>query len=233
LVAAGGQLRTQTRAHAPDLRPGLVCTTGRRRSGSAWLGLKIHARNLSLERDLELHLGHGAYIGLTKVEGERVNLCGLFPRRELSARGPELIIAHLRAANLDGLADRLAGADFDHESFSAVAAVGFDRHFPPAAGLALGDAAAMIPPFTGNGMAMAFESAAHALGPLVLYCHGSLDWPTAAQTIQAALRRHFRLRLAAAGLLHPFLLQAPHQRWLTRLARAHLLPFRPLYSVLH
>jgi hypothetical protein len=47
------------------------------------------------------------------------------------------------------------------------------------------------------------------------------------------LRQHFRLRLAAADLLHPFLLQPPRQRWLTRLARAHLLPVRPLYSVLH
>jgi flavin-dependent dehydrogenase len=232
-VAAGGQLHTRTRAPAPDLRPGLVCTTGRRRSDSAWLGLKVHAHHLPLERDLELHLGTDAYIGLTRVENGRVNLCGLFRRRELSAPGPDLIIAYLRAANLTGLADRLAGADFDLDSFSAVAAVGFDHHFPPAAYLALGDAAAMIPPFTGNGMAMAFQSAEHAVGPLVKYAHGFTDWPEASRTIQAALRQHFRLRLAAADLLHPFLLQPPRQRWLTRLARAHLLPVRPLYSVLH
>jgi hypothetical protein len=51
--------------------------------------------------------------------------------------------------------------------------------------------------------------------------------------LRDALRRRFRLRLAAAGLLHPFLLQPRRQRWLARLARTRLLPFRPLYAALH
>jgi flavin-dependent dehydrogenase len=232
LADSGGHLRTHTRV-ARNADAGCVFTTGRRRSQSPWLGLKIHARNLPLHCDLELHLGGEAYIGLTQVEDGRVNICGLFRRRELSAKGPHLILAYLQAANLTALADRLAGADFDAGSFSAVAAVDFDRHVQATARVALGDACAMIPPFTGNGMAMAFQSAEAALDPLLDYSRDSRDWPETCHAIQTALQRRFRLRLAAADRLHPFLLQPPHQRWLTRLARAHLLPLRPLYSVLH
>ena len=232
-VDSGGHLHTHTRIAAPDPAVGRVITTGRRRSPSPWLGLKIHARNLPLRCDLELHLGKEAYVGLSRVEDDRVNICGLFHRRELSAKGPALLLAYLQAANLSALADRLATADFDADSFSAVAAVEFDPRVAEAGGVALGDACAMIPPFTGNGMAMAFQSAETALDPLLDYARGDADWPETSQLIQHGLSHRFRLRLATAALLHPFLLEAGRQRWLTRLARAHLLPLRPLYSFLH
>lgn len=233
-VAAGGELHLHCRVPREETKPGRVFAIGRRRSPSPWIGLKIHAPNLQLHCELELHLGTEAYVGLTRVEDGRVNLCGLFRRQALVAKGPALILAYLRAAGLSGLADRLTGADFDEDSFSAVAAVGFDRRIPDATGtVALGDACVMIPPFTGNGMAMAFQSAEVALDPLLAYGGGHMDWAEACVAIQVGLRRRFRVRLAAAGLMHPFLLQPARQRWLTRLAQAHLLPFRPLYSVLH
>lgn len=231
---AGGTLCTHTRVERDAATAeGCVFTTGRRRGSSQWLGLKIHARNLPLQCDLELHLGAESYLGLTRIEDGRVNVCGLFRRREISARGPALLLAYLQTANLAALADRLAGADFDEASFSAVAAVDFDQHVPDDGRLALGDACAMIPPFTGNGMAMAFQSAEAALDPLLAYAGNTAEWTGTRAAIHTALRQRFRVRLAAADLLHPFLLQPPRQRWLTRLSRAHLLPLRPLYSVLH
>ncbi len=233
LIDAGGQLRTHTRIGHGKGCAGWIFATGRRRSPSPWLGLKIHARNLSLQCDLEVHLGAEAYIGLTQVEDGRVNVCGLFRRRELFAKGPALILAYLRAANLTALADRLSGADFDVASFSAMAAVDFDQQIVATERVVLGDACAMIPPFTGNGMAMAFQSAETALDPLLAYAQGTGAWPETCQAIQTALRQRFRLRLAAADMLHPFLLQPARQRWLTRLARVNLLPLRPLYAVLH
>jgi len=232
-VQAGGKLLTNVRVPPAADRPGLVCTTGRRRADSPWLGLKIHALNLPLQRDLELHLGTNAYLGLTKVEDGRVNLCGLFRRRDLQAKGPGLILAYLNAAGLGALADRLARAQFDDASFSAVAGVDFDRQIPASGHLALGDAGAMIPPFTGNGMAMAFQGAELALNPLVLYAHGRVGWSETSATIHHMQQSRFRTRLATAGFLHPFLLEAPRQRWLSGLARTGLLPLRPLYSLLH
>ncbi len=230
---AGGDLRVHTRVTELAPQPGRIFATGRRRGRSPWLGLKIHALDLPLKRELEVHLGAQAYVGLAQVENNRVNICGLFRRRELSARGADLLTAYLKAAGLASLAARIRAATIDPASFCAVAAVNFDRRVPDFDSVTLGDACAMIPPFTGNGMAMAFQSAELALDPLLAHVHGKCGWPETCRAIHVALGRRFRLRLASAHLLHPWLLQPARQRWLAALNRAHLLPFQSIYAALH
>jgi 2-polyprenyl-6-methoxyphenol hydroxylase-like FAD-dependent oxidoreductase len=232
-VAAGGRLLTNTRAVDCHDVPGRVVATGRRRSSSRWLGLKIHARALALERDLEVHLGDHAYVGLTRIEDGRVNICGLFRRREIAAKGIELLLDYLRASSLDSLAERLSRTELDETSFCAVAAVDFDRRVQPSKEVRLGDTLAMIPPFTGHGMAMAFQGAEVALAPLIAYARGEEEWPDTRRIVYEALRRRFRLRLASAGALHSFLLKPSRQGWLGALNRARLLPLGPLYAALH
>jgi 2-polyprenyl-6-methoxyphenol hydroxylase-like FAD-dependent oxidoreductase len=232
-VDEGGSLHTGTRMQAGTDAPGRVFATGRRRSRSGLLGLKIHALNLRLARDLELHLGNDAYVGLSRIEAGRVNICGLFKRRELCAKGPDLLVGYLQAAGLNSLAVRIDRSETDASSFCAVAAVDFDQRFPASTDVRLGDAGAMIPPFTGHGMAMAFQSAESALDPLTRYARGEEEWPSTRADIQRALRRRFRFRLASAGMLHSFLLQPNRQRWLAALTRARLVPMRPLYAALH
>ncbi len=234
-IAAGGDLRTHTRVTDLAPRAGRVFATGRRpgRAGTGWLGLKLHAVGLPLACDLEVHLGDDAYVGLSAVENGRVNVCGLFRRRPLSAPAAQLLAAYLRAAGLEALAERLATVAVDPDSFCAVAAVAFDRQVPAQDRVCLGDACAMIPPFTGNGMAMAFQSAEAALDPLLAYARGEAGWVGARAAIHSALHRRFRWRLASAGALHPYLLRPPRQRWLVALSRARLLPLRPLYAMMH
>jgi flavin-dependent dehydrogenase len=232
-VAAGGILHTHTRVLDTAALPGRVFATGRRRGQSPWLGLKFHALGLPLVRDLELHLGAQAYVGLARIDARHVNVCGLFRRQKFCAKGPDLLIGYLQAAGLGQLAERLAVAEFDPDSFCAVAAVAFDGRVSVSDGMRLGDACAMIPPFTGNGMAMAFQSAELALDPLLAYARGETTWADACRLANAALRRRFRARLFSAGWLHPLLLQPRRQHWLAQLARARLLPLRPLYAALH
>lgn len=232
-VAAGGELRTKTRSAAQADAPGRVFATGRRRARSPWIGLKLHAIALPLAADLEVHLGESCYVGLARIESGRVNVCGLFRRAPLTGQAGELLLAYLRGAGLGALASRLAAAELDRASFSAVAAVEFDRRIVPAPQIRLGDACAVIPPFTGHGMAMAFQSAETALAPLLAYARGEAGWPATQRAIQSGLRRRFRVRLTSAGALHRFLLEPPRQRWFARLGRARLLPFGPLYHLLH
>jgi flavin-dependent dehydrogenase len=233
-VAAGGELRTRTRVTETEPRAGQIFATGRRRGNSPWIGLKFHARNLTLTRDLELHLGEETYVGLARVEDDRVNVCGLFRRRSISEKGPQLLLSYLRAAGLATLAERLLAAEPDPASCCAVAAVSFDGRVPVASDrVALGDSCAMIPPFTGNGMAMAFQSAEIALAPLLGYARGETNWGETCRRIHTALARRFRLRLASAHALHPFLLQPARQRLLGAVTRARILPLRPLYELLH
>jgi 2-polyprenyl-6-methoxyphenol hydroxylase-like FAD-dependent oxidoreductase len=232
-IAAGGDLRTDTRAADFAPSPGRIIATGRARSDSPWLGLKLHVRGMTLTRDLELHLGDECYVGLALVETGAVNICGLFRRRALSAPGPALLIAYLKAAGLTALATRIHSATPEPDSFCAVAAL--DYTAPPVEPdiIRLGDAHGLIPPFTGNGMALAFQSAETTLAPLLTYAHGKAEWSDTCQITATALRCRFRVRLLAARTLHPFLLRPRRQHWLATLTHAHLLPLRPLYALLH
>jgi len=237
-VAAGGVLRVHTRMAPEEAPPGRVFALGRRRRPSPWLGLKVHARGLRLAGDLELHLGDRAYVGLSAVEDGRINVCGLFHRRSNPAAAPAaagsaVLLRYLESAGLPDLARRLESAEIDDASFCAVASISFQWERPAPGRLCLGDSFAMTPPFTGNGMAMALQSAALALDPLLAWHRGEVDWPAAVGLVNRRLRRRFRSRLVAANALHPFLLAARPQRWLALACRAWLVPLRPLYSLTH
>ena len=237
-VAAGGELQTNHRAPLDAAPPGRVFAAGRRRQSSPWLGLKVHARQLPLEADLEVHLGRHAYVGLSGVENGRTNVCGLFRRHTRSSEnpasaGPDVLRRHLSEAGLNNLAARLDAAEIEVDSFSAVAALSFRPATPHPDRLCLGDGLAMTPPFTGNGMAMALQSAALAVDPLLAWARGKRSWPDTVQIVNRHLWRRFRRRLVSAHLLHPFLLEAGRQRWLAWANRARLLPLNSLYRLTH
>ncbi len=234
-IAAGGDLRTHTRADLTDAPDGRIFATGRRPARPEWIGLKCHAFDLPLVSELELHLGNHAYVGLCAVEDGRINVSGLFRQRanlQNLARETALV-AYLRATGLTALADRLASAAIDSESYSAIAGLGFSQPSTRTDRLVIGDTYAMIPPFTGHGMAMAFQSAEQALDPLLTWSHGEATWPDTLRTVHQHLHTLFRLRLASANALHPFLFKPSRQRLLATASRFHLLPMEPLYRITH
>jgi flavin-dependent dehydrogenase len=151
----------------------------------------------------------------------------------LFGQGATLMKAYLLAAGLTELADRIDSATIDSTSFSAVAAVNFDRRVPSQNSAAIGDHCAMVPPFTGNGMAMAFQSAEMAFEPVLAYTREECNWSETCLALHRSQTSRFRLRLASAHWMHPYLLQPAKQRWLAAADRIRLLPFRPLYAALH
>lgn len=231
-VHAGGTLHTQHRL-APTPASGRVLACGRAVARhSAWLGLKLHARGFETLAALEMHLGEHAYVGLCALPGGRVNLCGLFRRRTaVSATREELLPAYLRASGLEKLAARLARAEIDAESCTAVAGLPLRPHFARD-GVRIGDALAMMPPFTGNGMALAFQSAAAALAPLLAWARHEASWRDTERVIRRRQRRRFGLRLRLATLLHPRLTSPRSQRWLITATRAGVVPFQLLQRTL-
>ena len=234
-VSAGGDLRTRTRADLTAAPDGRVFATGRRPARPEWIGLKCHALNLPLVSELELHLGNNAYIGLCAVEDGRVNISGLFQiRPDLQNLARETaLLTYLRATGLTALAERLASASIDSASYSAIAGLGFSKPSTRTDRLVIGDTYAMIPPFTGHGMTMAFQSAEQALDPLLAWSHRDTSWPDTLRTVQKRLRSLFHLRLSSARALHPFLYQPARQRWLATASRLRLLPMEPLYQITH
>jgi flavin-dependent dehydrogenase len=230
---AGGRLHAGTRVADTQPREGRVLCTGRRRANPGWMGLKFHVRGLRLASDLELHLGDQCYVGLAPIEDDRVNVCGLFGRRPLCAKGPNLLLGYLQAAGLTALAQRLTDSVIDPTSFCSVAGVDFDAGIATGMGPSLGDAAGVMPPFTGNGMAMAFQSAASALPHLQDYARGGADWTKTSERIARELATRFNRRLHTAALLHPWILRPARQRWLRAAAPLGFPPLRPLYALLH
>jgi flavin-dependent dehydrogenase len=229
---AGGHLVTRSRVD-PAPRPGRINATGRRRSAAPWVGLKLHVRGLKLTCGLELHLGRQGYVGLCGLPGGEVNVCGLFQRQEAPGDRASVLLAYLRGAGLDALAERVGRAERCAGSEAAVAGVDFGR-VPEAPGeISLGDAHCLLPPFFGNGMAAAFQMAEQAAGPLEAWSRGGATWEGTCATVRAALRRRFRLRATVGGALHSLVLSPTRQRWLGGLARTGLLPTRLLYTTLH
>jgi flavin-dependent dehydrogenase len=207
----GGELRSNTRWRG-EFGMGIVRASGRRAEpvtdGWRLFGLKVHARDVAMEADLEMHFVHSGYVGLCRLAGGEVNVCGLFRSKaavpDLAQRwrdwlsGPPASVLHLR----------LAGARFDEDSFCSVAGLclrpqrATHRHE-----CCLGDALTMIPPVTGNGMSMAFESAELAIEPLAKFSRGDLTWAEARQEIASRCDQRFTSRLRWAAWLQRALFQ--------------------------
>jgi flavin-dependent dehydrogenase len=230
-VSAGGDLRTRTRAPEDETPPGRVFAVGRKRRGPFWVGLKVHVRNLRLASDFEIHLGEKCYVGLSRVEDGAINVCGIFAPQDHAVRGVELLLSYLESAGLSGLAGRIRCADPDPESFCTTAAALGDWRIPASERVRLGDACATIPPFTGNGLAMALQGAGLAVAPLLAYASGEAGWDETAQRIASAQRARFRRRLALAALIHPFFLERRRQSFLAAVGSG-LVPFNMFYAAL-
>jgi 2-polyprenyl-6-methoxyphenol hydroxylase-like FAD-dependent oxidoreductase len=227
----GGELHEHSRIE--DFAEGVVRATGRRlptgKTGARWFGLKLHARNVSLAADLEMHLSERGYVGLCKINDGEVNVCGLFQKHAAENHGPENWRDRLRGQSDSWLRQRFAHANIDESSVCAVA--GLSLQPQPAAArfeICVGDAITMIPPITGNGMSMAFESAGLAIEPLVAWSRQQLSWSHARQQIAADCDSAFVRRLAWAkwlqrillkqSLQNPFIMLAARSDWFWRLA---------------
>jgi 2-polyprenyl-6-methoxyphenol hydroxylase-like FAD-dependent oxidoreductase len=176
-----------------------------------------------------MHLGRRAYVGLSYVEGGRVNLCGLFPGETLKGcPREELMSRALESAGLGALQRRLAVAEMVEDSLVAVAAF-HPGWVQPCRKAALGDAAAAIPPFTGNGMSMAVESGALAAATLADYSLDGADWVACRDRLRRELTRSFRQRMRLAMALHPFLLHPFGQSLMVLGARSGVLPLRSVF----
>ncbi|MEM9081246.1 MAG: hypothetical protein AAGC74_11205 [Verrucomicrobiota bacterium] len=179
-----------------------------------------------------MHLGDEGYVGVTPVEGGRVNVCGLFVQNgETSGRGSARLLSYLRASGLLQLAERLGSGDAVEKSVCGVSGVAFGV-VERSGGVALGDAERMIPPFTGNGMSMAFEAAECVVEVLAGYSRGDFDWLVTERQAGENLEKRFARRLKVAEPLHRMLVHPVGQHWISSVAKPGLVPFNLLNRIL-
>ncbi len=170
--AAPGMVQTD---HASLSAPILLLATGKHdvrglaripgRAPEELIGFKLHLRLTRAQRAaltgfVEVILFDGGYAGLQMVEGDTANLCLLVDRGRYDVDWPTLLAALQREDS--HLARRLDGACAAWVRPLTIFRVpyGFVHQGPDQPGVyRLGDQAAVIPSFCGDGMAIALHSA--------------------------------------------------------------------------
>jgi 2-polyprenyl-6-methoxyphenol hydroxylase-like FAD-dependent oxidoreductase len=206
LRQAGGELREDARWREDDYGEGVVRANGRRLQpgddGCHWFGLKVHAHNVLLAADLEMHGSQTGYVGFCRLRNGVVNVCGLFRRSAGTPDSAQPWRDLLSGQPGTPLRERFADAAIDQGSFCSVAGFSLKPHRAASRReCCIGDALTMIPPVTGNGMSMAFEAAELAIGPLAAYSRGESSWSEARQSVAEACDHAFARRLAWARCL--------------------------------
>jgi 2-polyprenyl-6-methoxyphenol hydroxylase-like FAD-dependent oxidoreductase len=174
-----------------------------------------------------MHVSPNGYVGICRLNEKEVNVCGLFRRHTNATDLPAQWQEQLRGPAGSPLQRRMASAEFQADSFCSVAGLFLKpQRATQQTECCVGDALTMIPPVTGNGMSMAFESAELAIEPLATYSHGEIPWTETQQTIAQRCDQTFARRLAwatwlqrmmfAPGLQNALVFFAPRWAWLWR-----------------
>lgn len=180
-----------------------------------FVAFKMHYRGVDLGDRVELHAFDGGYCGMSHVENGIVNAC-LIARVDAfreAGRSYEALRDGLMRRNR-ALAERFDALEPVLDRPVSVSQVSF-RTKSTFEGdvMMVGDAAAMIAPLCGDGMAMALRSASIA-GPLVSgFLEGRLPFDAMREGYERSWRAGFRMQLGIgrvlqAGLFRPVVADA-------------------------
>jgi flavin-dependent dehydrogenase len=213
VATAGEELRAETVLLATA---STTCAAGGARLGARTTSWASRAIGVSrgpeaLAGLVELHLFPGGYAGLQPVEGGRANLCLVVRRAAFSALGGwDVLLAHLLAAS-PSLAGRMAGAVPCDGRPLAIAAIPYGLVADRSEGIwRLGDQAAVIPSFTGEGMSLALHGA-RAAAEAILAGRAPAEF-------QASLARDLRGQVRRSACLSRALVMPAGQAIASRMA---------------
>ena len=171
-----------------------------------FVGLKTHLRGAHVAPgEVQVFPFRGGYCGLVGIAGGLTNACLLASYQRTRGHNPAQIWEQIGAENRAlGRATRGANPVFD---WLATGNVSFEQTAPTSAGiLRVGDAAGMIHPLAGDGMAMAIRSGELCAATLCATLAGSLKRADLAPLYRAAWHREFDRRLSYARALAPLFL---------------------------
>jgi len=200
--------RAHIEAHAAFLATGKHDLKGLKRPSGIHgdlVGFKMHlrlapAQAAALDGAVELHLFPGGYAGLEPIEDGLANLCLVVGRRELDGGAAWAVLLRELLGDCPLLAERLAGSRPLWPKPLAISAIPYGHIARPEGDLwRLGDQAAVIPSFAGDGLGVALHSA-HAAA--AAYLAGE-----SAAGFQRRLAADLRVRVKGAALVSRLLVQ--------------------------
>jgi flavin-dependent dehydrogenase len=166
------------------------------RNRSPYVGVKYHFR-ADFPRDLiALHNFEGGYAGVVAIEDNKYNLCYLTTRQNLKSCGSIPEMEEQLLARNPFLRHLLREAEFLYSQPEVINEISFapktcvEDHV-----LMCGDAAGMITPLCGNGMAMAIHSAKVLSAHLLPHLRGQATRAQLEEGYRREWQRHFARRL--------------------------------------
>ena len=183
---------------------------------SPWLGIKAHYDYEHPENRVDLHHFKGGYCGLSQVEDRRVNACFLVNYATFKPYGQvELFQEEVMSQNQE-LKEFFEQATSLFDKPMSIAQISFQSKEAVYYGIPMiGDAAGLIHPLCGNGMAMAIHSA-KILADLIK--HNLRGEQLCASYVQA-WKENFAQRLRAGRYLQYLLINPQTNRLAFSLAR--------------
>jgi len=174
-----------------------------------WIGIKAHYKSKKFNENLvELHNFQGGYCGLSMVENGHINLCYLVHQKEFKK------FKSIEKFNQHGLTDNpylksfLEQAEPAFEKHLSISQISFQNK-PTVKNHVFfaGDAAGLIHPLCGNGMAMAIHSAKLISEEIVLFFNSTHKSRKAVeQAYQKKWEYHFKKRLFYGKVIQKILL---------------------------
>jgi flavin-dependent dehydrogenase len=170
------------------------------RHHSPYVGVKYHLRFPKLSRELiSLHNFEGGYAGISAVEADLVNFCYLTHRDRVREHGNLKALEDAVLCRNPHLQKIFGEAEFLFDKPEVINEISFETKAPVENHILMtGDAAGMIAPLCGNGMAMAIHSAKLVAERIIRFC-GDSSYPREVMERDYATswRRQFAARLWA------------------------------------
>ncbi|MFC5527914.1 NAD(P)/FAD-dependent oxidoreductase [Cohnella yongneupensis] len=210
VIGAGGR-RTLNGLREPKPSP----------NNRTFVGIKSHYTREDRSPVVDLYFFQGGYIGISPVEGGRLNIAALLLNSAFQSLGGSSVIERIleqACRNSPILKQRLAGVAPIPGTQAATFPVTV-RRVPSAWNEipCIGDAIAVIPPFCGDGMSMALRSVELCVPLADCYLRGQCareEWKTEYTRL---IKRHFSSALRWGNLLERVLSHSVLSSWLLRL----------------
>jgi flavin-dependent dehydrogenase len=172
-------------------------------NGPKWIGVKAHYRETTPPRSTDLYFFEHGYCGVQSVADDVVNVCAMV-RSDRATSLEDVFPLHPalaeRCRNWQGITGAVTTAPLLHLPPQPVRD---DMMF-------VGDAAAFIDPFVGDGISIALRSGRTAAVDLRAFLDGRNSLPTALKEYETNYTRQFlRLITAASRIRRVFSLPAP------------------------
>lgn len=162
---------------------------------SPYLAVKFHARTDIPDDLIALHNFDGGYCGVARIEEGLTNICYLVRRQRLKDAG-SLTALEEAIGRENPLLEQIFGSERVWERPLVINEISFETKTPVEQHILMcGDAAGMIAPACGNGMAMAIHAGKLAGEIIVKYCAGRLTREAMENEYRRIWRRHFAMRL--------------------------------------